>query len=172
MIQVIQRSCKFIYFHCWYYSIVPQFICSADGRGLFPLWVAITNNTAGNILLHRDQCIYVHVQRVPLTAVPRSGMLPRRVCKTSTFLHNTNGFPKEWYQFAPASAVCVSLLIPLFFSGLSFDHCAAESLPYPWKSGFGAPLWYFFSTYAHLIMTLVIPCNMHMTDVRRSCSDP
>ena len=99
-------------------------------------------------------------------------MLPRRACKTSPFLQNANGFPKGWYQFAPASAVCVSLLIPLFCSGLSFDHCLAESLPYPWKCGLGAPLLYFFSTYAHLIMTLVIPCCMHVTDVKRCCSDP
>ena len=85
-----------------------------------------TSDTAGHIFVHTDQSIHVHGQRFPLTAIPRSGALPPRPCKYFSFLHTASGFPKLWYQYAPALAACVVLLIPLLCSCVSFDHCTAE----------------------------------------------
>ena len=126
VIQVIECSHKFTSFPCWYYSIGPQVFCSADGHGLFPLWVLSTSDTAGHIFVHTDQSIHVHGQKFPLIAIPRSRALPPRPCNYFSFLHTASGFPKRWYQYAPALAACVVSLIHLLCSCVSFDHCTAE----------------------------------------------
>ena len=94
------------------------------------MWVPSTSDTAGHIFVHTDQSIHVHGQRFPLTAIPRSGALPPRPCKYFSFLHTASGFPKLWYQYAPALAACVVLLIPLLCSCVSFDHCIKTTMRY------------------------------------------
>lgn len=82
-----------------------------------------------------------------------------------------DSFQSDANQFALLSAVYVNLLIPLLCSGLSFGHCPAESQPQPWKSGPGTLRLYSSSTCAYSVITLIIPCCMHTTDVTRCCSD-
>lgn len=57
-------------------------------------------------------------------------------------------------------------------SCLSFDDCQAESLPWIWKSGSGAPPLDSFSPYAYSIILWTISCCVHRTEMQRYCSDP